>query len=112
MSTKRRRRVRKKSGVTGFQHAILDISYPRAHIGPDPLGTGTKFSSDDHARECWREVRKEIIGERWTEPHPGAQELWIDRMGMPNAFWIYNAPATAAGDSAFNAGFGPAAIAT
>ena len=37
-------------------------------------------------------MREEIIGNRWTEPRPGEQELWIDRLGMPNAFWIYDAP--------------------
>ena len=90
MSTKRRRRVSKKSSVNGLQYAILDIGYPRGHIEPG-LGPATKFSSDDHARDCWREVRERIIVDRWTEPHPG-RELGIDRMGMPNAFWLYDAP--------------------
>ena len=88
MSTKRRRRVSKKSSVNGLQRAILTIGYPRGHIEPG-LGPATKFISDDHARDCWREVREEIIRDRMKEPDP---EEWLDRMGMPNAFWIYDAP--------------------
>ncbi len=92
MPTKRRRRVNKKHNVTGFQSAILDISNPRGYIRPDPLGMGTGFDSEDHVRECWHQVREEIIRDRWTEPDPGAQELWLDRQGMPTAFWLYDAP--------------------
>ena len=94
MSTKRRRRVRKKSGVTGFQRGVLRICNPLGHI---ETGMRTpKFSSYDHARQCWCEVRNELIAECWTEPNPGAQELWIDRSGMPPSFWIFDATDIAA----------------
>ena len=51
-----------------------------------------KFSSEDHVRECWREVREEIITECWEGSHSGYQKLWIDIRGMPTAFWLYDAP--------------------
>jgi len=96
MSTKRRRRASKKSSVTGFQRGVLNISNPRWHIGPDPIGMGAKFSSDDHARDCWREVREELITNCWEGSHPGYRKLWIDIRGMPTAFWLYDAPDIAA----------------
>lgn len=83
----------KKQSVDVLQRAIFDIGNPRGYIvGQNPTGAGPRFDSEDHVRECWREVREEIISDRWTEPHPGAQELWIDRHGMPVAFWLYDAP--------------------
>ena len=95
MATKRRRRISKKSSVNGLQYAILDIGYPRGHIEPG-LSPATKFSSDDHARDCWGQVREEIITNCWEESHSGYQQLWIDLRGMPPAFWIYDAPDIAA----------------
>ena len=93
MPTKRRRRASKRRAVDGLERAIFVIGDPRGYIvGQNPTGAGPRFDSEDHIRECWHEVREEIISDCWTEPHPGEQELWIDRMGMPNAFWIYDAP--------------------
>ena len=93
MATKRRRRVSKKSSVDPLQRGIFVIGNPRGYIvGQNPSGAGPKFDSEEHVRECWREVREEIISDRWTEPNPGDQDLWIDRHGMPTAFWLYDAP--------------------
>ena len=93
MSTKRRRRVSRKPRLDPLQRAIFVIGNPRGYIvGQNPSGAGAKFDSEDHVRECWREVREEIISDCWIEPHPRPQESWLDRRGMSTAFWIYDAP--------------------
>ena len=93
MPTKRRRRASKRQVVDPLQRAIFDIGNPRGYIvGQNPTGAGPRFDSEDHVRECWQEVREEIISDRWEESHPGDPTLWLDRHGMPTAFWIYDAP--------------------
>ena len=98
MATKRRRRVSKRQAVDPLQYCIFVIGNPLGYIvGQNPSGAGPEFDSEDHVRQCWREVREEIITDFWkppptyNSPPPNYQEQ-IDRQGMPIAFWLFDAP--------------------
>ena len=102
MPTRRRRKASKRQAVDLLQHCIFVIGNPLGYIvGQNPSGAGPKFDSEDHVRECWHEVREEIITDFWKppptyhSPPPDYQEQ-IDRQGMPVAFWLYDAPDIAA----------------